>query len=115
MSTHALIGIPTDTGFKAKFVHYDGYPEYMMPVIKDVIARSATFADAVAKLTANHWTDIVNVPSSSHDQEWYTDGYIDHSYLYILDDNEVRCYIPTEGGSWIRLVPEDSIEVKVNA
>jgi hypothetical protein len=87
----------------------------MMPAIKDVIARSASFSDAVAKLTANHWTDIVNVPSSSHDEEWYTDGYIDHSYLYILDDNEVRCYIPTEGGTWIRLMPEDEIKVKANA
>jgi hypothetical protein len=114
MSTHALIGVATDYGFKAKFVHYDGYPEYMMPAIKDVIKNSDSFAHAVEKLTANHWTDLVNVPSANHDQDWYTNGDIDHSYLYILDDNEVRCYIPN-GDTWTRLMPEDVLKVNTNA
>lgn len=111
MSTHALIGFPTDTGFKAKFVHYDGYPEYMIPAIKSVIKENKTFADAVATLTANHWTDLVNVPSANHDQEWYTDGNIDHAFLYLLDDGEIRTYIPS-GDGWTRLIPEDVIKVK---
>lgn len=112
MSTHALIGVATDTGFKAKFVHYDGYPEFMMPAIKDVIKHSDSFSHAVEKLTANHWTDLVNVPSSAHDIEWYTDNSIDHSYLYILDDGEVRCYLAGDD-TWTRLMPEDVI--KANA
>ena len=125
MSTHALIGVATDTGFKAKFVHYDGYPQNMVTAINRIIDQERkvgyTFQDAKNYLLTNHWDGIyptkqTPADADSHNVVWYDENSdIDHSYLYILDDNEVRCYIPTNDKSWMRLMPEDVIKVKANA
>lgn len=35
MSTNATIAIKTDNGYEAIYVHNDGYPEYMYPMLRD--------------------------------------------------------------------------------
>lgn len=122
MSTHALIGVKTPTGYKARFVHYDGYTDAMLPAIKRCIQNHKvagnTFTDARNYMLSNHWSSF-NISehkaseAHSHDQVWYSeDADIDASYLYILDDNEVTPYIRT-GEGWIALDPSKTIKTKV--
>lgn len=35
MSTNSTIAIKTDTGYKAIYCHWDGYPSYMYPLLRD--------------------------------------------------------------------------------
>lgn len=35
MGTPATIAIKTDTGYKAIYCHWDGYPSYMYPLLRD--------------------------------------------------------------------------------
>jgi hypothetical protein len=122
MSTHALIGVPTATGYKARFVHYDGYTENMMPAIKRCIQNHKvagnTFSDAVFYMLGNHWSSFSisehkYAQAHSHDQVWYTeDADIDAEYLYLLDDNEITPYIRT-GEGWIALDVSKTIKHKV--
>ena len=121
MSTHALIGVPTATGYKARFVHYDGYTENMMPAIKRCLQHhktaGATFTEARNYMLGNHWSSfsIANHKASeahSHDQVWYTeDADIDAEYLYLLDDNEVTPYIRT-GEGWMAVDLAKTIKIK---
>jgi hypothetical protein len=121
MSTHALIGVPTATGYKARFVHYDGYTENMIPAINRIVQQNRiagyTFQDAKNYLLGNHWSGIYKTEQKpaeahSHDQVWYTEDVdIDAQYLYLLDDNEVTPYIRT-GEGWIALNPSKTIKIK---
>ena len=121
MSTHALIGVPTATGYKARFVHYDGYTEAMMPAINRELQQNKiaglTFSDAVNYMLGNHWSsfNIAQHKASeahSHDQVWYTeDADIDAEYLYLLDDNEVTPYIRT-GEGWMAIDLTKTIKIK---
>ena len=121
MSTHALIGVKTPTGYKARFVHYDGYTEAMLPAIKRCIQNHKvagnTFTDAKNYMLGNHWssfnlTEHTQSQAHSHDQVWYTetDG-IDAQYLYILDDSEVTPYILV-GETWVAIDPSNTIKTK---
>jgi hypothetical protein len=121
MSTHALIGVPTATGYKARFVHYDGYTENMMPAIKRCIKNHKvagdTFQDAVFYMLGNHWSSFSisghEYSKGDHDVVFYTeDNDIDAEYLYLLDDNEVTPYIRT-GEGWIALDVSKTIKHKV--
>jgi hypothetical protein len=124
MSTHALIGVKTPTGYKARFVHYDGYTEAMLPAIKRCIQNHKvagnTFTDARNYMLGNHWSSF-NISehraseAHSHSEVWYTESIdIDAQYLYILDDNEVTCYINLHD-KWIAIDPSNTIQTKVNA
>jgi hypothetical protein len=122
MSTHAIIAIPTETGFRGRFVHYDGYPENMMPAIQRIIDQNRkvgyTFQDAKNYLLNNHWSGIYKTEqapanANSHTQVWYTEtNSIDHEFLYILDDNEVTCYMPV-GNEYIALDTTKTLKCKV--
>jgi hypothetical protein len=122
MSTHALIGVKTADGYKARFVHYDGYTSAMLPAIERCIKNHKvagnTFSDAVFYMLGNHWTTFSLASheitkSDSHDQVWYTENdEIDAEYLYILDDNEVTPYIRS-GEGWMALDPSKTIKTKV--
>jgi hypothetical protein len=122
MSTHALIGVPTATGYKARFVHWDGYTSEMMPAIKRCIQQHKvagdTFSDAVFYMLGNHWSSFSTsghkyAEAHSHNQVWYTeDSDIDANYLYLLDDGEVTPYIRSEEG-WIALDISKTIKNKV--
>ena len=35
MSTNSTIAVKTDNGYKAIYCHWDGYPEYMYPLLRD--------------------------------------------------------------------------------
>jgi len=110
MSTHALVGIRTlDGGFKAKFVHWDGYPEEMIPAIE----RALVLQD-LQYILANHWSSF-NIkdhdPSDNHDQDWYTqEDYIDSEYLYIIetdkDEYYITTYVPKHQG-WVAIIPDN--------
>lgn len=40
MSTRSCVAIPTaDGGWKGRYVHFDGYPEHMLPALNDLISR----------------------------------------------------------------------------
>lgn len=123
MGTHAIIAVPTSTGFKGRFVHYDGFVETMMPAIKRCIrdhkVAGNTFSDAVFYMLGNHWTSFnisEHTPSEahSHDQVWYTEqDDIDAQYVYILDNNEVTAYANLHG-MWIALDLAKTIMDTVN-
>ncbi len=120
MSTHALIGVPTATGYKARYVHSDGYTGAMMPAIKKCIQQHKvagdTFADAVFYMLGNHWSSFHTsghkYAIGNHDVIWYTeDADIDAEYLYLLDDNEVTPYIRT-GEGWMAVDLTKTIKIK---
>ena len=126
MSTHALVGVRTSIdGFKAKFVHYDGYPSAMLPALNRVIKNHVTAGkqdlDPVAYILGNHWSCFntsEHEPSQahSHNQSWYTEANeIDHSYLYLIDRDtfKISVYIPT-GEGWMEVNPDNVIQEKVS-
>ena len=120
MSTHALIGVPTATGYKARYVHSDGYTKNMMPAIKRCIQNHKvagdTFSDAVFYMLGNHWSSFSIsghvYTKGNHDVVFYTeDADIDAEYLYLLDDNEVTPYIRT-GEGWMAINLAKTIKMK---
>jgi hypothetical protein len=121
MSTHAIIAIPTETGFKGRFVHYDGHTGNMIPAINRIVEQNRkvgyTFQDAKNYLLSNHWSGIYKTEQKpaeahSHNQVWYTeDADIDAEYLYLLDDNEVTPYIRT-GEGWMAVDLTKTIKIK---
>jgi hypothetical protein len=120
MSTHALIGVPTTSGYKARYVHCDGYTSAMLPSINRCVnnmkAAGDTFTDAVNYMLSNHWSSFSlgshkAAEAHSHNEVWYTEkSDIDAEYLYILDDSEVIAYIRT-GEGWMALNPNNTIAV----
>jgi hypothetical protein len=122
MSTHAIIAVPTETGFKGRFVHYDGNPQNIVPAIERIVKQNRivglTFQDAKNYLLSNHWSGIykteqIPAQAGSHRNVWYTeaDG-VDHEFLYILDDNEVTAYIPV-GDEYVALDMTKTLKCKV--
>ncbi len=122
MSTHAIIAIPTESGFKGRFVHYDGYPQNIVPAVNRIVSQNRkagyTFQDAKNYLLNNHWTGIYPTEQTpaqahSHDQVWYDENSdIDHEYLYILDDNEITAYTRC-GNEYVALDLSKTIKLKV--
>jgi len=39
MSTRSCVAIPQGDGWKGRYVHWDGYPEHMVPTLLDLISR----------------------------------------------------------------------------
>lgn len=126
MSTHALVGVRTSVdGFKAKYVHFDGYPSAMLPalnrVIKNYVAAGKQDQDPVAYICGNHWrsfntSEHVPAESHSHNQSWYSESdEIDHAYLYLIDRDtlKVTAYVAM-GNGWMEVNPDNSIKAKVS-
>jgi hypothetical protein len=127
MSTHALVGVKTEEGgFRARFVHYDGYPEAMVPalnrVIKNYKMAGSQDTNPVAYILGNHWSSFSTsshepAQSYSHDQTWYTEkNEIDHEYLYLIDPTtlKVTAYLTTYEG-WMEINPSNTIKAKAMA
>lgn len=112
MSTHALIGVRTSTGYKAKFIHWDGYTSNIIPIVKNVISRSETFHQATEQLLANHWSSLNKEVGVNHEVTWYTEtNDIDAEYLYILDDFEVQTFVRDLEIGWVQLNLNNKIAV----
>ena len=39
MGTRSVVGYATPTGFKGVYVHWDGYPEHMVPMLYELLRR----------------------------------------------------------------------------
>ena len=113
MSTHALIGKRTTSGFKARFVHYDGYPSAMVPALERVMKQDNPIAYALG----NHWSSFSPhrqepAESYSHDVIWYDQNSdIDHRYLYLLDEKskKIECFINLDS-KWVEINPANEIK-----
>ena len=113
MSTHALIGKRVGSGFKARFVHFDGYPSAMMPALQRVMRDENPIAYALG----NHWRSFnphsqEPAESFSHDVIWYDhNSNIDHSYLYLLDEEtkKIECFINLDS-KWVEINPTNEIK-----
>ena len=59
MSTRSIIAIPTDTDWKGRYVHWDGYPTNMVPELSAIIKRDG-YETAIKTLTEDHksWSGI---------------------------------------------------------
>jgi len=116
MSTHALVGVAVADGFKARYVHFDGYPSAMLPALQRIMKSDDK---PVAYVLGNHW-DALNLSShtpaeaNSHSQTWYTESSnIDHAYLYLLDEDRksVTSFINLDS-KWMEVNPNNTIKNK---
>jgi hypothetical protein len=124
MSTHAIVGIATDSGYKGRYVHFDGYTEAMMPALKRCI-KNSVIADAnpIAYILGNHWSSfsVANheaADTDTHNEVWYTESTgIFASYLYLIDQVtfEITAYINIDD-NWVAIdTTKAVIKTKVNA
>ncbi len=60
MSTHAIVGTKTATGFRGRYVHFDGYPDAMIPALISILQRDG-YDTAVKTITEDHaeWTTLI--------------------------------------------------------
>ena len=128
MSTHAIMAVRTETGYKGRYVHFDGYTEAMLPAMRRSIQQCRMGkTDPIAYMLGNHWSAF-NITkhevsdSDTHDQVWYTEAdSIDADYLYIIELSDfpnvgylVQPYIKL-GKNWIAIDPSNTIATKVYA
>jgi len=112
MSTHALVGVKTLEGFKARFVHFDGYPSAMIPALE----RAMQDENPIAYILGNHWVAFNKsqheaAEADSHGQTWYTEtSNIDHAYLYLIDPDrkKIESFINLDS-KWIEVNPNNVI------
>jgi hypothetical protein len=127
MSTHALVGVRTaDGGFRARYVHSDGYPSSMLPALQRVIhnykAAGSQDLNPVTYILGNHWSSFSNyghnpAQSHTHIKTWYTEANeVDHTFLYIIDTDTltITTYVQY-GEGWTELNPSNTIKEKTNA
>ena len=128
MSTHAIMAVRTEDGYKGRYVHFDGYTEAMLPAMNRAIKNCEMGGtDPIAYMLGNHWSafNITNhevSDSDTHDQVWYTEAdSIDADYLYIIDKTpkKVQQHTVTPfiklGKNWIAIDPSNTIATKVYA
>lgn len=70
MSTHAIVGMKTPTGFRGRYVHFDGYPANMVNTLRQIIGRDGWKA-AAEVLTEKHtsWQFLSLEPRPARDGE----------------------------------------------
>jgi len=129
MSTHAIMAVRTEDGYKGRYVHFDGYTEAMLPAMNRAIKQCVMGGtDPIAYMLGNHWSafnlsEHKQAESHTHDQTWYSqDDSIGEQYLYILD--RVRNSITDKGtvvvtpyiklgDNWIAIDPSNTIKTKI--
>lgn len=118
MSTRSVVAIPTaNGGWKGRYVHFDGYPEHMLPALTDLISRKgldrvidvlinwnpawasigggdAVFASTLGG-TSHKVSDygVAYKRSESSMDSWYTDQNNDPlfiEFVYILEPTGIR-------------------------
>ena len=130
MSTHAIMAVRTEEGYKGVYVHFDGYTEAMLPAMNRAIKQCVMGGtDPIAYMLGNHWSafnlsEHKQSESHTHDQTWYTEAdSINADYLYIIGKYEspsingnykVTPYIKL-GDNWVAIDPSKTIKTKVSA
>jgi hypothetical protein len=73
MSTRSIIAIPTDTDWKGRYVHWDGYPSNMGKELSAIIQRDG-YENAIKILTQDHksWSGINSDPLNLSDPQGHT-------------------------------------------
>ena len=63
MGTRSVIAIPTETGWKGRYVHWDGYPEHMVPEYLRLVAEKGVerCIDVLINWNAG-WSSITSNP-----------------------------------------------------
>lgn len=126
MGTRSAVGFTTATGFKGRYVHFDGYPSYMTHQLATIVRRDGA-PHALHVLTAQHhgWSSIATgivTPDYSTDlavpgygialtdqpDTWHTDN--DHDtfidYAYAITEGTIEVWTWRSG--WTR-TPEHDI------
>jgi|19_taG_2_1085344.scaffolds.fasta_scaffold17708_7 hypothetical protein len=107
MGTHAQLGVKhRDGSINGTYVHYDGYPDHMLPAIEKFIQRFTTsgltvailrasqsggyrFFDSSGDLTDNLLAD--DYPSKITAETWADDWYgASHTYLVDYETGKVN-------------------------
>lgn len=59
MSTRSVVAYRTESGWRGRYIHFDGYPEYMNPALSAIVARDG-FDKAKAILCDEHrsWSQV---------------------------------------------------------
>ncbi len=106
MSTHSAVGVKTATGFKGRYVHFDGYPAAMIPVLKTIIEHDGWQA------AATMITEVVPGYGIAYGEghegtDWWdeTDLRGPCSWAYALTENGVEVWehdYSEVSGAWIR-------------
>jgi hypothetical protein len=77
VSTNSIVGIATDTGFKGRYVHWDGYPSGVGQAVADIVKRDGMEL-AVKTLTEDHveWSTLTaEAEPSGHGSDHSVAGY----------------------------------------
>jgi len=128
MSTHAIMAVRTEDGYKGRYVHFDGYTQAMLPAMNRAITQCVMGGtDPIAYMLGNHWSafnlsEHKPAESHTHDQTWYTqDDSIGEQYLYIIEKTPTKSQYYTVtpfiklGDNWVAIDPTNTIKTKVYA
>lgn len=128
MSTHAIMAVRTEGGYKGRYVHFDGYTEAMLPAMNRAITQCVMGGtDPIAYMLGNHWSafslsEHKPADSDTHNQVWYTEAdSIGEQYVYIIDETPTKSqhYTVTPyikfGFNWIAVDTNNIIKTKVSA
>lgn len=109
MSTNAIVGIPTGTGFTGRYVHWDGYPAGVGRAVANIVKRDGTEL-AVKTLTEDYteWSQVTgdDDPASTGPiiVKGYGIAYDDQDETYWYDEN-------SRGPEWAYAITTESIVV----
>ncbi len=127
MSTHAVVGVKTATGFRGRYVHLDGYPSAMIPALTGIVARDGV-ERALRVITQEHteWSTLSGADAGfvrssetfvpgygrSDDQmdTWYTEVSRGPAHwAYALSDTGIEVWQCVDGASdpWTRRPSHD--------
>lgn len=135
MGTRSIVGVPTNdgTGFRGRYVHWDGYPAGVGQAVADIVRRdgySATIHTLIVEhsawssVTGNDDPDLTGksvmpgyVPgygvANDGDTEWWVsneDNDSDCQYAYAILATVILVWQHPLGGSWTRM-PDLDIKI----
>lgn len=124
MGTRSVIAIPTDSGFRGRYCHWDGYPSHQLPALFGIVARLGVDV-ARRTLTEDHrsWSHLVtpdrpastdsllgaggtlpgvgvfHTDLSAHEDPWITNRDTDSwcEWAHVLNDGGVAVFEATSG------------------
>jgi hypothetical protein len=74
MSTNSRIAVKTEDGYKTIYCHYDGYPEYMYPILKNNYSTEEKALELVSFGDASSISERISPTKDYHSFNYPEDG-----------------------------------------
>lgn len=119
MATSSHIAIKTDTGYEAIYCHFDGYPDYMLPLLKRYYNTEETVKELISLGDASYLQPRLKPLGDKHSfadpepevsvfyhrdrgEDWFHNKPKHYSlvellhrdyYVYVFEDGHWNCYV----------------------